>query len=281
MGVAGSSAGQSAVCDVTMEPISPVVLHIPHSSTTIPESVRNQFVLTDADLAEEVRELTDHCTEELFRVACPEAAAVVFPVSRLVVDAERFEDDRYEPMSARGMGVIYMQASDGRALRREISERERNVLLDQWYRPHHAELARLVDRACAAHGFAVVVDCHSFPLDSLPHEDATARRPELCIGADEFHSPPEMVEAALHAATVAGLDVAINTPFSGALVPVHVYRRDKRVLGLMLEVRRDLYLHDGGPERGEAFARVQGILANLIKVLIDVALSRRKAHFLS
>jgi hypothetical protein len=41
----------------------------------------------------------------------------VFPVSRLVVDPERFVDDATEPMAACGMGVIYTQTSQRMPLR--------------------------------------------------------------------------------------------------------------------------------------------------------------------
>ena len=38
--------------------------------------------------------------------AFPEAKALVFPVSRLGVDPERFSDNTQEPMSQVGMGFI-------------------------------------------------------------------------------------------------------------------------------------------------------------------------------
>ena len=44
-------------------------------------------------------------------------ARVVFPVSRLVVDPERFLYDAHEPMAARGMGAVYEQTADLRPLR--------------------------------------------------------------------------------------------------------------------------------------------------------------------
>jgi len=41
----------------------------------------------------------------------------VFPVSRLVVDVERFPDDEDEPMAGRGMGAVYTRLSSGERLR--------------------------------------------------------------------------------------------------------------------------------------------------------------------
>lgn len=50
--------------------------------------------------------MTDHHTDELFLDAVSGTASLVFSVSRLVVDPERFERDDMEPMAARGMGLL-------------------------------------------------------------------------------------------------------------------------------------------------------------------------------
>jgi hypothetical protein len=45
---------------------SAVVMHIPHSSTVIPVELRQQFCVSDADLARELRIMTDHLTDHRF-----------------------------------------------------------------------------------------------------------------------------------------------------------------------------------------------------------------------
>ena len=75
-----------------------VILHIPHSSAEVPTDVRPQLLLGDDDLAAELRLMTDWYTDELFALPADEAVTVRFPVSRLVVDAERFEDPTAERM---------------------------------------------------------------------------------------------------------------------------------------------------------------------------------------
>lgn len=84
-----------------------VVFHLPHDSRVIPHDVRDQFVLSDAELEHELLAMTDHHTFELFAHGIPAEQVVRFPVSRLVVDVERFERDEDEPMAERGMGVVY------------------------------------------------------------------------------------------------------------------------------------------------------------------------------
>ena len=112
-----------------------VIVHIPHDSTDVPESVRSQFLLTDAALALELELMTDHFTHALFAQPSGEATVVRAPVSRLVVDVERFEDDAQEPMAARGMGAVYQVTSHMAPLRKPMSAAEREYLMQTWYRP--------------------------------------------------------------------------------------------------------------------------------------------------
>ena len=86
---------------------SPIVLHLPHASTFIPEYLRDDFMLADEELREELNRITDHATDQIFQQAFPVAQAIVFPVSRLVVDPERFSEDSQESMSQVGMGANY------------------------------------------------------------------------------------------------------------------------------------------------------------------------------
>ena len=90
-----------------------IILHVPHSSAEIPADVRAQFLLDDDDLAAELRHMTDWYTDELFALPPDEAFTVRFPVSRLVVDPERFEDPKDEQMEAVGMGAVYAKTSHG------------------------------------------------------------------------------------------------------------------------------------------------------------------------
>ena len=95
-----------------------IILHIPHASTVLPSEV--EFLLGQEELAYEVDAMTDHNTDRLFDL--PGARRCVFPVSRLVIDPERFIED---PMESVGMGVVYMRTAKGEALR-DISDMDRS-----------------------------------------------------------------------------------------------------------------------------------------------------------
>jgi N-formylglutamate amidohydrolase len=80
------------------------IFHIPHSSTVVPAHVRGSLCLLEKDLAHELFSMTDHYTDELFDYQFEPVHRTVFPVSRLVLDPERFSDDALEPMAEKGMG---------------------------------------------------------------------------------------------------------------------------------------------------------------------------------
>ena len=84
-----------------------VVVHVPPHSVDIPNGVRNQFLLNDEELVTELTRMTDHRTLALFSDRFSAAQVIRAGLSRLVLDVERFDDDKREPMAARGMGAYY------------------------------------------------------------------------------------------------------------------------------------------------------------------------------
>lgn len=223
-----------------------ILLHIPHASTLIPTDVRKGFLLTEPDLQQELLRMTDAYTDDLFDLVGA-TKRVIFPVSRLVVDPERFADDAQEVMAARGMGVVYTRTQDGRPLRGSV---DRADLLKRYYEPHHRELDRWVALALEAYGTCLLVDCHSFPSAPLPCDlDQTPSRPDICIGTDAFHTLPELRDAASAAFAELGYGVEIDRPYSGSLVPAAYYGRDTRVCTVMVEINRRLYMDENTGEK--------------------------------
>lgn len=242
-----------------------VIFHIPHDSTVIPSEVRDQFVLNEKDLSREIIKMTDHHTYDLIARIFPTSQIVKFPVSRLVVDVERFESDSDEYMAARGMGVIYKSTHELKPLRRPLLTAEREHLLSKWYRPHHALLTGAVDNALNEFRRALVIDVHSFPSLPLPYEtDLTAYRPEICIGSDSYHSPGEVVDELSRSFELHGFEVGINTPFAGAIVPAKHYKKNERVQAVMIEIRRDLYLDESTGLLSKSSTDVQERLKNAL-----------------
>ena len=246
-----------------------MILHIPHTSRKIPAEVRSQILLADSELELELLRMTDAFTGELFCAdLSPADITVVFPASRLVVDSERFADDDAEPMAKRGMGAVYTLTHDGRPLRRTIAAHERQALLNAYYVPHHQRLSEAVDRELKATGSALLLDCHSFPSIALPYElDQSPERPQICVGTNDFHTPPDVAELLVQHFKAEGLTVELNRPFGGSIVPMTHYQQDARVVSVMIEINRSLYMDEKTGAKTEHFKDTQHLLAKVVRCL--------------
>jgi N-formylglutamate amidohydrolase len=248
------------------EPSRPVVLHVPHAGTRIPDDVRAGIALDEPALQGQLLQLTDWHTDRLFGGLTDAGAwAFINRLSRLVVDPERFADDALEPAATYGQGAVYTRTTDGRPLRDADAEARARLLAD-WFDPYHVALTDLVQGVLDAHGRCLIVDGHSFATHPLPNEpDQAPDRPDICIGTDATHTPPALAEALEDAFRRQGFRVARDTPFSGALVPLRHHGRGRRVTSVMIEVRRGLYLHEATGEPLPGFRAVRDrILAAIL-----------------
>lgn len=247
------------------DPASAVVLHVPHASRALPADVRAGLLLDDDALERELDAMTDTATDLLADRAAATARVRPYrwvnPWSRLVVDPERFPDDT-EPMRAVGMGPVYTATSALGRLRPEDAAVEAD-LLARFLTPYADGLADLVDDRLAALGRVVLLDVHSYPRDALPYERHGGPRPQVCLGTDSAHTPAWLVAAASEVVTDAGLELALDSPFAGSYTPLRHWGREPRVLSVMVEVRRDVYLDDTlRPTAGLDLAA--GVLAGLV-----------------
>ncbi len=244
-----------------------VLLHIPHAATEIPAPWDKTFLLSRTDMDAENLRLADLHTDDLYHLENAERA--VFPISRFLVDPERFRDDADEPMAARGMGALYTVTTDLKPLRPPPCAEERETLLTTYYDPHHDRLNRWADTVLSRQETGLLVDCHSYPSSALPYELETVPRPrpEICIGTDPFHTPLSLQERIVTAFRNRGYEVGLNTPFAGTLVPGKHYGKSPSIMAFMIEVRRDLYMNE---KTGRKTRRFDVIRHDITSCLRDV-----------
>ncbi|MFJ5548753.1 N-formylglutamate amidohydrolase [Streptomyces sp. NPDC093225] len=247
---------------------SPVILHVPHSSRAVPESVRADILLDDGALATELDHITDAHTAEIAGAAADRAAVrpwrFVNRLSRLVVDPERFPDER-EEMRAVGMGAVYTHTTHRERLR--PAGFDPGPLVDRYFHPYAGAMTRAVRDRLAAVGRAVVVDVHSYPTERLPYElHGVGPRPPVCLGTDPFHTPPDLLAAAEKAFARFG-GTGLDSPFAGTYVPLEHYGTDDRVTALMIEIRRDGYMSEPGGPAGPGLPALAAALAELVDAL--------------
>jgi N-formylglutamate amidohydrolase len=248
-----------------------VILHVPHASRVLTRAARERILLDDAALSAELDRMTDAHTDLIARRVA--AAAGMAPwtfvnrYSRLVVDPERFPDDR-EEMAAVGMGAVYTHTSHGERLRAEDPDHARDLLATH-FEPYASAVADLVDDRLAATGRAVLVDVHSYPSRPLPYElHGSGPRPAICLGTDPDHTPAGLLDAARQVLAPCG-EIGVNTPFAGCYVPLRHHRRRRAVAALMVEIRRDTYLTEPA---GPLTAGLDALVEALTRLLDGVAL---------
>ena len=232
----------------------------------IPEKYLEYFVLSSEKLDEELLKMTDHFTDELFDVNTVQKQTIKFPVSRLLVDPERFESDEDEIMSSVGMGCIYEKTHNGEALKQASIIRDE--LISRYYQPHHEKLTNFVNECIQLDSKCLIIDCHSFPKRPLPYElNQDIERAEICVGTDSFHTPTALTDYFVSAFSEHGFSVSVDKPFSGSIVPMPFYNIDQRVQSIMIEVRRDLYMDETTGEKNRDFPKMKMHLQNILKFI--------------
>ena len=245
-----------------------IVLHIPHASKHIPDKYLKYFTLSKKDLEIELLKMTDHFTDELFDISCSNIHQLKFPLSRLLVDVERFEEDELEPMFKVGMGCIYEKTHDGKSLK--LVKDIKDELINKFYKIHHENFTKIVDAKLMKNNKVLIIDCHSFPKHPLPYElNQETNRPEICIGTDSFHTSEKLKKSFGQLFEDLNFTVKYNEPFKGSIVPLKFYNKEIRVQSIMIEVRRDIYMNEQSGEKNSNFYNIKSVLEKIIKKIKD------------
>ncbi len=248
-----------------------ILIHVPHSALEIPGAYRGKFLLSDEDLNNELLKMTDRYMDELFTI--PGIKSFCNPVSRLVMDPERFRSDEKEMMAGKGMGAIYTKTHDGHPLR-NLTMDEKEKILSDLYDPYHAALTQRVDGILSVHGQCMIIDAHSFSSIPLPYENilksSNPKRPDICLGYEEYHLKNELLlQAETNLSRNGIFTIFHNDPYAGSMVPMKFYHRDNRVQSLMIELNRGIYMNEKTGEKLDSFDTVQQLIQNYFENLFS------------
>jgi N-formylglutamate deformylase len=247
-----------------------ILIHIPHSSTHIPADFLSSFSADSDTIRRNVIALTDYAVDVLFD--CPDYQnRLIFPVSRLICDVERFRSDADEIMSSHGMGVVYTRGAYGEVLR-PYSEDMRSRILAQYYDPHHQRLLSMAKEAIERNGYCVIVDAHSFPSKPLPNElDQSADRTDFCIGTDELHTPPGLSASVCNYLKSSGFSISINKPYQGTIVPLPLLGTKVPIWSVMIEVNRRLYMDEVNQQLAPGYIGLKNTIGALLGTIDEWA----------
>ena len=119
----------------------------------------------------------------------------------------------------------------------------------------------------ALSGFVIFRLPSSFSSEPLPYElHARTFRPDICIGKDNFHTPDKITNYFYNAFSDLGYKVGINNPFSGTIVPLKFYRKNKNVNSVMLEISRSLYMDEVTGKKHNRFTRIERDIEQIISL---------------
>lgn len=214
-----------------------IILHIPHSKTEIPfyDGFNMDYI------EDETKLLVDHHTDKIFNI--PNVESLIFEYNRIFCDVERL-DDEDEPLFESGRGFYYTKTDDGKDLR-ILNDEVKREIKNNFYDKHHNKLIDMVEERLEKFGSALIIDCHSFNDSPLNSDlDKTENRPDICLGVDDFHTPNWLIDKLKLSFERHNFSVKINSPYSGTIIPLKYYNKDKNVMGIMIEVNKKLYLDD-------------------------------------
>lgn len=239
-----------------------ILIHIPHSSYIIPKKYKELFFLNEDELHIEQLKMTDSYTNELFDIKGIQK--LIFRISRLICDVERFRNENDEEMTRQGMWVCYTKTSDGKPLKK-ADNNHRKEILEKYYDKHHLLFENQVKEMLKKYNRCLIIDAHSFSSNPLPYElHSDGFRPDICIGADDFHTPDKIINYFSEGFTKLGYKVKINNPFCGTIVPLRFYNRERGVNSVMIEINRSLYMDEVTGRKNKNFLKVKQDISQVI-----------------
>lgn len=236
--------------DCPGERVPPLVLASPHSGRHYPPEFLAQVSCSEHAL----RRAEDAWVDRLFARA---AATFSLPFlqgkfARTYVDLNRAPDEldpnlieglaasRTNDRLRAGLGVVPRVATPGVPLYNgtlRLTEVRRRI--EEVHAPYHQELARLLERARRANGFAILLDCHSMP--PLPR-NARMASAEVVLGDRYGQSCSDLFRAALREEMERYFRVAENRPYAGGHGTQSHGAPEKGVHAIQIEIDRSLYM---------------------------------------
>ncbi|MBR5653868.1 MAG: N-formylglutamate amidohydrolase [Prevotella sp.] len=234
-----------------------LLLHVPHSSRTFPDSSMVSF----NDLDEEERLLIDYYTDELFipTQTYENIENIVFPYCRLYCDVECLFND---PLEKEGLGISYSRW----VKKDKYSEIHRSfsslTSVFKMYSDFHTEASL---KLLKANGTELVIDCHSFSN----HPNLLCPTPpniDICIGYNNDGTHPYSVTLGniIQYFKSCGYKVGINEPFSNSKtfsVPVKYH-------SVKIEVNKRLYMNEDTLEKTEGFEKLKQDIQSLYNIIL-------------
>jgi N-formylglutamate amidohydrolase len=153
-----------------------------------------------------------------------------------------------------GLGTIPRVVGDAQPIYKQpLSVSVGLARIEVLYRPYHARLDALIERAVRRFGRALLIDCHSMPSNA-----ADVGGWDIVLG-DRFgaSAAPGVTEALESSLRASGYRVRRNKPFAGGYITERFGAPGDGVHALQIEIARALYLDERRIVRNERWTTLR------------------------
>lgn len=198
------------------------------------------------------------------------------------LDPEMFEGDLPDyvntssPRVAGGLGTVARVVTTGAEIYGgKLTFAEAIDRVENYYRPYHRALERLIHDTKKKFGGCILIDCHSMPSVGGPMDrDPGAPRVDFVLGDRHGTScAPDLLLFAEKLFEDNGFVVARNAPYAGGFTTAHYGRPKEGVHALQIEINRALYMDEAKVEPLPDFPRLQAVMQNVVGALCRAGLS--------
>lgn len=262
--------------DPTAAPV-PVIVDVSRSGRLYPMDFRSPVPFSA------LHDNVSMYVEEIWRDAPKHGATMLqalFPNTyidanrhELDIDPELIEGEWPVPVqfvSRSGLGLLKTVSRYGERLQeRKLTVAEVEARLDRYYRPYHRELASVMDRMVAAHGFYYQLSCHCMSAVGAPtHADAGKERMDFCLGnLRGASSTAEFMEFVAEVIRAQGFTCSVNTPYTGGELNRRYGKPDGTQESVMVEINKKRFMDVASFEKNEGFDAIRGVAGAVLQAV--------------
>ena len=170
-----------------------------------------------------------------------------------------------------GKGLIWRMTDEGVPLYdRQLSVAEVQARIANCWQPYHAAVAQAIDRAHAAHGFSIHLNCHSMPAVAASHatDFPGLVHADFVVGnRDHSTSSPALAQLVCEHLRGRGYDVSLNHPYKGVELVRRYGDPNLHRHSIQIEVNRKLYMDEHSLALHDGYEPLKASLRSLLQLL--------------
>ncbi len=261
------------------EGASPLILSMPHGGRDLVPGLAERLTEAGRALAD-----TDWWIERLYDFAGDLDAGVVRTrLSRTVIDVNRDPSGASLYPGQATTGLCPIETFDGVPLYGDGAAPDAAEIADRtqrYFAPYHAALTAQIERAKAAHGYALLYDCHS--IRSVVPRLFEGALPVFNIGTNEGASCAPGVQQAVAdvCAAAEGYSHVVNGRFKGGWITRQYGRPDAGVHAVQMELAQHAYMDEAPPWTFDEVkaARLRPVLRAALQAMMGWAETNLRAR---